>query len=84
MLDFEQTLDYAELVHRARLIVQDEAVRAAVAASVEALAVDEFSELDPSQLRLLADLCSIFSVPDITYGNALSARNTVTTSNITK
>ena len=58
VLDFEQTLDYAELVHRARLIVQDEAVRAAVAASVEALAVDEFSELDPSQLRLLADLCS--------------------------
>lgn len=58
VLDFEQTLDYAELVHRARLIVQDEAVRAAVAASVEALVVDEFAELDPSQLLLLADLCS--------------------------
>lgn len=59
VLDFEQTLDYAELVHRARLLLTDEANRVAFGANLKAVFVDEFAELDPAQLRLIADLAKL-------------------------
>lgn len=55
VLDFEQAIDYAELVHRARLLLTDDQAAASVAAELEAIYVDEFAELDRSQVALLAD-----------------------------
>lgn len=56
VLDAEGSLDYAELVHRARLLLLDEEVRGALAREFTAVHVDELAEADPSQVALLADL----------------------------
>ncbi|HET9127365.1 MAG TPA: ATP-dependent DNA helicase [Propionibacteriaceae bacterium] len=59
VVDAEGVLDYAELIHRARLLLLDPGVRAALAADYEGVAVDEFAESDPSQWRLVADLAGL-------------------------
>lgn len=59
VLDAEQVLDYAELVHRARLLLGSGAVLAALRARFDAVLVDDVTELDPAQLGLLREL-----VPD--------------------
>ena len=59
VIDAEGVLDYAELIHRARLLLTDEPVRAALAAQYRAVVVDEFAESDPSQWRLIADLARL-------------------------
>lgn len=47
MLDHEGSLDYAELVHRARIALTDPALVATVWARVSRVIVDEYGELDP-------------------------------------
>lgn len=59
VLDAEARLDYAELVHRARLLLEHPGVRDALLADVGAVYVDEWCELDPAQIALLRSL-----VPD--------------------
>lgn len=59
VLDFEGALDYAELVHRARLLLTEDDVRVGVSAELEAVFCDEFAELDPAQLALLGDLAGL-------------------------
>lgn len=59
VLDAEQSLDYAELVHRCRLLLERVDVAAAVHAEYSAVVVDEFAELDPAQIGLVRAL-----VPD--------------------
>ena len=59
VLDAEARLDYAELVHRARLLLHQPDVREAVLRGVGAVYVDEWCELDPAQIALLRSL-----VPD--------------------
>lgn len=54
VLDAEGVLDYAELVHRVRLLLTDPEVLAAVHADTGAVLVDDFAELDPAQLALVA------------------------------
>lgn len=54
VLDLEQTVDYAEAVHRARILLTDPEVLRSVTEGVELLVVDEFGECDPSQAALLA------------------------------
>ncbi|HOC12969.1 MAG TPA: ATP-dependent DNA helicase [Propionicimonas sp.] len=54
VLDAEGVLDYAELVHRARLLLAEPAVGAALAAEISAVLVDDFTELDPAQIRFVA------------------------------
>ncbi len=53
--DFDQSLDYAELVHRARLLVTDPANDTAMRALLAAIIVDDGQELDDSQAGLLTD-----------------------------
>lgn len=55
-LDAELSLDYAELLHRVRLLLLDDAVRTHVVADTSGLFVDEYAELDAGQLALLTDL----------------------------
>lgn len=56
VVDATGAVDYAELVHRARLAMADPQRAAQVAASTRLVLVDELSELDPSQVQLVADL----------------------------
>lgn len=54
VLDAEGVLDYAELVHRVRLLLADPEIQAVVWAETGAVLVDDFAELDPAQLALAA------------------------------
>ncbi len=56
VLDHEGSLDYAELVHRARIALTDPALVATVRARVSRVIVDEYGELDPAQIGLLRAL----------------------------
>lgn len=54
--DFEATLDYAELVHRTRVLLTETDVQRSVASRFDAVVVDDIQDLDPAQARLVADL----------------------------
>ncbi|MDN5570981.1 MAG: UvrD-helicase domain-containing protein, partial [Propionibacteriaceae bacterium] len=56
VLDAEGVLDYAELVHRARLLLERPAVLDAVRADLGAVYVDEWCELDAAQIALVRAL----------------------------
>ena len=56
VLDLEQVLDYAELVHRTRLLLESPQVADAVRAGFGAVYVDDLAELDPAQLALVRAL----------------------------
>lgn len=58
VLDAEGVLDYAELVHRVRLLLTDPAISAAVTGSIGAVLVDDYAELDPAQIGLVATLAA--------------------------
>ncbi|WP_069170843.1 ATP-dependent helicase [Streptomyces griseus] len=53
VLDAQGVLDYAELVHRAVLLAERPEVAAELAASYDAVLVDEYQDTDPAQVRLL-------------------------------
>lgn len=53
VLDAEQVLDYAELVHRCRILLTDPEVVATLRREVSAVFVDEYQDTDPSQVQLL-------------------------------
>lgn len=54
--DFEGTLDYAELVHRARLHVTQPSVAASLAAGFDGVWADDVQDYDAAQASLLGDL----------------------------
>lgn len=53
VLDAQQAWDYAELVHRTRLLLLDRHVAGVLPEDVEGIFCDEFAELDPAQIALL-------------------------------
>ena len=57
--DFEGTLDYAELVHRTRLLLSEPDVQESLTSRFDAVVADDVQELDPAQARLLADLAHL-------------------------
>lgn len=56
VLDAEGVLDYAELVHRVRLLLTDVEIARIVAGEIGAVLVDDYAELDPAQIGLVAAL----------------------------
>lgn len=56
VLDFEQVLDYAELVHRCRILLTDPQILATLRAEIDHIFVDEYQDTDPSQVLLLHDI----------------------------
>ncbi|MFT3970232.1 MAG: ATP-dependent DNA helicase [Micropruina sp.] len=56
ILDHEGSLDYAELVHRARIVLADNQLAASVRGEISRVIVDEYGELDPAQIGLLRAL----------------------------
>nr|NLI49098.1 ATP-dependent helicase [Propionibacterium sp.] len=56
VLDAEGVLDYAELVHRTRILLGRPEVLDAVRGEFGAVYVDEYAELDPAQLALVRSL----------------------------
>ncbi len=53
VLDAEQVIDYAELVHRSRILLSDPEVAAKLRSEIDEVFVDEFQDTDPAQVRLL-------------------------------
>ncbi|WP_079041614.1 ATP-dependent DNA helicase [Streptomyces sp. Root264] len=53
VLDLHGVIDYAELVHRAVLLARRAEVAERLAASYDAVFVDEYQDTDPAQVRLL-------------------------------
>ena len=53
VLDAEGVLDYAELVHRCRILLTDAQVVQTLRREIGAVFVDEYQDTDPSQVRLL-------------------------------
>lgn len=53
VMDAEQVLDYAELVHRCRILVSDDTIRETLRREIAVVFVDEYQDTDPSQVRLL-------------------------------
>ncbi|MFW6598443.1 ATP-dependent helicase [Propionibacteriaceae bacterium Y2011] len=58
VLDAEQVLDYAELVHRCRILLADPEVADRVHREIGAIYVDEYQDTDPSQVELIAALAT--------------------------
>ncbi|WP_433340676.1 UvrD-helicase domain-containing protein [Streptomyces sp. CA-253872] len=56
VLDLQGVIDYAELVHRADLLARRPDVARELAASYDAVYVDEYQDTDPAQVRLLEAL----------------------------
>jgi superfamily I DNA/RNA helicase/RecB family exonuclease len=53
VLDAEGVLDYAELVHRCRILLTKPEIVAALRSEISCVFVDEYQDTDPSQVRLL-------------------------------
>lgn len=53
VLDAEQVVDYAELVHRSRILLADPEVSAKLRGEIDEVFVDEYQDTDPAQVRLL-------------------------------
>ncbi|WP_460768191.1 ATP-dependent helicase [Mariniluteicoccus flavus] len=70
VLDWEQALDYAELVHRSRILLTDPEVLDAVRREIDGVFVDEYQDTDPSQVALLRTVvgpgghCVVVGDPD--------------------
>lgn len=75
VLDAEQAFDYAELVHRARLLLGSPTVLGDLRQRFDAVLVDDVTDLDPAQIGLLREL-----VPDggriLATADPLAAVNT--------
>lgn len=56
VLDAEGVIDYAELVHRCRILLADPQVRDTLRAEIDWVLIDEFHDADPAQVRLLQAL----------------------------
>jgi len=69
VIDHEGVLDYAELVHRSRLLMLDDDVRAGLPAHTKAVLVDDFAEYDESLVALLRDIWRA-GVPVTAFGDA--------------
>jgi superfamily I DNA/RNA helicase/RecB family exonuclease len=54
VLDAEQVMDYAELVHRCRILLTDPDITATLRREIGCVFVDEYQDTDPSQVRLLS------------------------------
>lgn len=72
--DFEATLDYAELVHRTRVLLTDTDVQRSVVSRFDAVVADDTQELDPAQARLLADLAHM-GVPVLAFADPQQRTN---------
>ena len=53
VLDAEGVLDYAELVHRCRILLSDPEIVATLRREISCVFVDEYQDTDPAQVRLL-------------------------------
>ncbi len=72
--DFEATLDYAELVHRTRVLLNATDVQRSVVSRFDAVMADDIQQMDPAQAWLLADLAHL-GVPVQAFGDPQQRTN---------
>lgn len=53
VLDAEEVIDYAELVHRCRILLADPDILSTLRQEIGCILIDEFQDTDPAQVRLL-------------------------------
>ena len=73
VLDAEGVLDYAELVHRVRLLLTEPDIAATLAAEIGAVLIDDYTELDPAQIALLATLAGAAPVLAVADPDSVSS-----------
>ncbi|QDP96444.1 ATP-dependent helicase [Microlunatus elymi] len=56
VLDAEEVIDYAELVHRCRILLADFDILATLRGEIGCVLIDEYQDTDPAQIRLLQAL----------------------------
>lgn len=56
ILDFEQVLDYSELVHRCRILLTEPEIRDPLRAEFDGFFLDEYQDTDVAQAQLVAEL----------------------------
>ncbi|WP_297747993.1 ATP-dependent DNA helicase [uncultured Tessaracoccus sp.] len=66
--DLAQTLDYAELVYRTRLVLHDPASSGMAREHIREVFVDDAHDLDPAQTALLGDL-AMLGIPVTVFGD---------------
>lgn len=66
--DLAQTLDYAELVYRTRVLLHEEASAGMVRERIREVFVDDAHDLDPAQTALLGDL-AMLGIPVTVFGD---------------
>ncbi|WP_297741251.1 ATP-dependent DNA helicase [uncultured Tessaracoccus sp.] len=66
--DLAQTLDYAELVYRTRVVLHDPASSGMVRERIREVFVDDAHDLDPAQTALLGDL-AMLGIPVTVFGD---------------
>lgn len=70
--DLERTLDYAELIYRARLMTTEPDVMSAIRDRFEAILVDDAHDLDLAQSALLGDFAAL-GIPLAVFGDPQQA-----------
>jgi len=73
VLDAEGVLDYAELVHRVRLLLTEPDIAGVLGAEIGAVLIDDYTELDPAQIALLATLAGSASVLAVADPDSISS-----------
>ena len=66
--DLEQTIDYAELVFRTRVLLSDPGAAEMVCAQIREIFVDDAHDLDPAQTALLGDFAHL-GIPVTVFGD---------------
>ncbi|MGV8909839.1 MAG: ATP-dependent helicase [Propionicimonas sp.] len=73
VLDAEGVLDYAELVHRVRLLLTELDIATILGSEIGAVLIDDYTELDPAQIALLATLAGAAPVLAVADPDSVSS-----------
>ncbi len=73
VLDAEGVLDYAELVHRVRLLLTEPDIAEVLGGEIGSVLIDDYTELDPAQIALLATLAGSAPVLAVADPDSISS-----------
>lgn len=68
LADLEQTMDYTELIHRTRILMNDDSFATSVQSQFDAVFVDDIHDLDQAQAKLVVDFAAA-GLPVFAFGD---------------